>query len=387
MSEYQCVKFRAVDRPLTTEQMEFMGHQSSRADFSKWGYDVEYHYSSFRGDIDGMLRNGYDVFLNWSKYGDRGIRLRLPAGLPFPESVWSKYLGIKAIEWRPDEAGPAGNLAITPAFEEAYDEFYDLEEILEAAIKLRGLLIGGDLRALYFAWLCCLYDYHDDPEIRTEPPVPHGLSSIPRQLESLLEFFTLDPLAIDAAAENVPAFDPTVAQKDAIRAWIDSLSEPRRIAIIQRLLSDDPVALKTELRADLRDHQPAAEWPVSTLDRTVNQLLQSCAALREQEVAKEQRALAEEAKRKAEKEERLRQARLLAMKSNPEAWLKKVDELVKIRGTDSYREAASILADLREAIGGYEGAKFARQHAAHLIEKHPTLNVLKSSLRKRQLWD
>lgn len=60
-----------------------MDRQSSRAEFSKWDFSVEYHYSFFRGDIDGMLRNGYDIFVMDSNIGRRELRLRLPMGLPF----------------------------------------------------------------------------------------------------------------------------------------------------------------------------------------------------------------------------------------------------------------------------------------------------------------
>ncbi len=90
MSEYQVVKFRAIDRPLSDKQLEFMERQSSRAEFTKWEFKVEYHYSSFRGDVDGMLRNGYDVFLTYSNYGCREIRMRLPNGLPFAKRVWAR---------------------------------------------------------------------------------------------------------------------------------------------------------------------------------------------------------------------------------------------------------------------------------------------------------
>ena len=62
-------------------------------------------------------------------------------------------------------------------------------------------------------------------------------------------------------------------------------------------------------------------------------------------------------------------------------------QLAFARGTDNYKAAADILADLREAIGGKEGDKIARRHAAHLAKKYPTLNQLKSSLRKRGLLD
>ena len=51
------------------------------------------------------------------------------------------------------------------------------------------------------------------------------------------------------------------------------------------------------------------------------------------------------------------------------------------------KAAAEILSDLREAVSGDEGDKITRRHAAHLAKKHPTLNHLKSSLRKRGLLD
>ena len=102
MSGYQIVEFRAIDRPLTEKQLAFMERQSSRAEFTKWGFKVEYHYSSFRGDIDAMLRNGYDIFLNYTNYGDREIRLRLPSGLPFPKNVRSKYISTGGLKWSAD---------------------------------------------------------------------------------------------------------------------------------------------------------------------------------------------------------------------------------------------------------------------------------------------
>jgi hypothetical protein len=45
------------------------------------------------------------------------------------------------------------------------------------------------------------------------------------------------------------------------------------------------------------------------------------------------------------------------------------------------------LADLRDALEGEQGNQISRKHAAHLAQKYPTLNLLKSSLRKEQLLD
>ena len=71
----------------------------------------------------------------------------------------------------------------------------------------------------------------------------------------------------------------------------------------------------------------------------------------------------------------------------PDKWLRQAEQLVDARGTDNYKAAADILYDLREAIGGEEGERIARQQAAHLAKKYPTLNHLKNSLRKRGLWE
>jgi len=56
---------------------------------------------------------------------------------------------------------------------------------------------------------------------------------------------------------------------------------------------------------------------------------------------------------------------------------------VNLRGQESYLEAADILADVREALGGEQGHKIACKHAAELVKKNPTLSRLKSALRKK----
>ncbi|MGD9857462.1 MAG: hypothetical protein AB7U20_21175 [Planctomycetaceae bacterium] len=56
MSEYQYVEFRAVDRPLTDAELDFANQQSTRAEVSRWSLRNEYHYGSFRGDVQGPRR-------------------------------------------------------------------------------------------------------------------------------------------------------------------------------------------------------------------------------------------------------------------------------------------------------------------------------------------
>lgn len=387
MSEYQIVIFRAIDRPLTDKQLEFMECQSSRAEVTNWEFKVEYDYSSFRGDVDGMLRNGYDISLIYSNYGGREIRMRLPSGLPFAKSVWSKYTSAEGLEWSADKSGNAGILTIAPYLDEADDEVWEFDDYLSATARLREMLIAGDLRALYVLWLCTATSSSDnDEEAEVEPPVPHGLGALPDEAADLLAFFEADPLLVDAAAIGIPTFDAQGSQYDSINAWLSKLADSRRNRILQRLLAEDPVALKAELLSEIRESQHVVTWPVEPPTRNLAQLLQSCKHLRHKEDEKRKKQAAAKAKREAEKAEKERQARMIQMLADPDAWLKKASKLVEERGTDNYREAASILADLRDALGGDQGAKIARKHAAHLARTYPTLNVLKSALRKCGLF-
>ena len=93
MSEYQYVAFRAVDRPLTDAELKFANSQSTRAEISRWSFQNEYHYGDFHGDVNGLLRRGYDVHLHYANFGVRTVAFRLPAGLPFPKPLWSQYIG------------------------------------------------------------------------------------------------------------------------------------------------------------------------------------------------------------------------------------------------------------------------------------------------------
>ncbi len=43
MSEYQYVGFRAIEKPVSEENLEYMHKQSSRAEITPWSFGNEYH--------------------------------------------------------------------------------------------------------------------------------------------------------------------------------------------------------------------------------------------------------------------------------------------------------------------------------------------------------
>lgn len=385
MSEYQFVGFQAVDAPLNDKQLEFARRQSTRAEVTRWSLSCEYHYSSFRGDIHGLLRQGYDVFLQYTSYGSREIKLRLPGGLPFAGSVWSKYVDGQHLEWKRDAKGSGGILSLHP-FHEAGDVVMVQEKqlILDALIAVRERVMIGDLRALYVLWLCASDGDYIDPAEMIEPPVPHGIAEAATYGGEILAFFGLDPLLLAAAGQNV---DPAPADetRDLAARWVNAQGEQPAKDTLLRLLIGDTAGEKARLLAEIRDSCSLGGWPTSDKQRTLDELLQKTTALRAEEDAKQVRRDQAKAEREAAKKERERAIRMQQMRIDRDKWLRESERLVAARGTHNYKAAAEILDDLREAIGGEEGAELARRQAASLAKKHSTLNHLKSSLRKRGL--
>jgi hypothetical protein len=152
-------------------------------------------------------------------------------------------------------------------------------------------------------------------------------------------------------------------------------------------LIGDTTSVKANLLAQIRDSRTPDGWPSSDRQRTLDDLLRKTAALRGEEDAKQVRKIQAKAKREAAKADRERADRMKEMLKHPGKWLRESERLVDAGGTHNYKAAAEILHDLREAVDGDKGDKIARHQAASLAKAHPTLNHLKSSLRKRGLLD
>jgi hypothetical protein len=388
MSEYQFIAFRAVDRPLDDRQLEFAEQQSSRAKLSRWEMSVEYHYSEFRGDVDGLLQRGFDVFLQYTNYGTHEIRMRLPQGLPLPTKTWKQFVDGERLSWKPDRKGKAGILRLCPFIESGQiEQVWDFDSYLDGLVGLREQLITGDPRPLYAMWLCASTDDYLDPDKTSSPSVPAGLSEMTQHASELLDFYGLDPLLLLAAGEAAVPVPDTASQSQQLDHWVGGLSKTKAKELLTRFLTDDPTTVKAEVMAEIRDCHSTPTWPLSPNERSLEDLISRAKELRSIANKKAAKKAAAAAKRKAAKTKRERQARMKKMLTAPKQWLSEADKLADARGTSNYEAAADILADLQEAIGGTEGKTITRKHAAHLAKKHPTLNRLKSSLRKRGLLD
>lgn len=287
MSEYQSVVFQAVDGALDDEQLEFARRQSSRAKVSRWSFSVENHYSSFRGDVDGLLRRGYDVYLSYTNYGSREIKLRLPHGMPVAKNVWSKYIDGEQLNWKGDAKGSGGILTLRTSHEAGeLDQVWDTQKYLDAAVDVRERLIGGDLRVLYLLWLCAADDDHNDPVEMIEPPVPHGIAESATYGGEILAFFGLDPLLLVAAGMDVDAA-PTAESQDHVARWVNALDEQPVKDMLLRFLTGDMASVKRKILAEIRGLKTPDDWPTSDKRRSFDELLRKTSVLRTNDAAKQ----------------------------------------------------------------------------------------------------
>jgi hypothetical protein len=373
MSEYQFVHFLAIDRPLDEEQLEFMRRQSSRAEITPWEFTNEYHFGDFHGKTLEMLRRGYDVHLHYANFGIRRLMFRLARGLPCDLKTFKAFKPRYGVAWHQDKTGEGGILEIQPDADAAtYDDnLFDGAGELHTMAPIRELLIGGDLRPLYLAWLACA---GDDGSL--EPPVPAGLADLPRPLAALADFYEIDEDLLTAAAARSPTLSDTDDADETLTAWIEKQSKDELRGIVRRMLQTNAPASRAEILAQIGDSVKAPAWPTAEPTRTLADLRQAADEIRE--ARHRQEKIARDAARRQ---------RIAAIAADPDKSIAKVNELVKERSTRSYEQAAQLLADLREALGPKSGPARAREIAQKLRKAHPRNRLLISALRKHQLLD
>jgi hypothetical protein len=373
MSEYQFIHFLAIDRPLDEEQLEFMQEQSSRAEITPWEFTNEYQFGDFHGNAIEMLRRGYDVHLHYANFGIRRLMFRLPAGLPCDRATFDAFCVDPGVEWIADKKGRGGILAIDPEADAGTydDDLYDASALLPKIAPVRELLIGGDLRPLYLAWLACNFD-----EESLEPPLPAGLDKLTSALDALADFYAINTdLLAAAAAQSPPAPKPSDADKMFDR-WIAKQPPESLRKLVRRLLAGDAAATRAETLSQIRDEVGAAVWPLAKPARTLAELRKSAEMLREQRLRQER-----------QRKEAARRERLAAIAADPDKAIANVEKLVKERSVAGYERAVRELVDLREALGPELGPARAAAVAESLRHKNPQLRRLTSSLRNHGLLD
>lgn len=138
--EYQYYEFRAVDRPLTPEQMSELRALSTRAAITRNSFSNTYNYGDFRGNPRELMESYFDAHIYVSNFGTVIFMLRLPRTV-LPNDALDRYTtddGLDGwttdeytiLEWRRDGEPP--------------DEWIDGEGWMDQLLPIRDELARGD---------------------------------------------------------------------------------------------------------------------------------------------------------------------------------------------------------------------------------------------------
>ncbi|GAA2003947.1 hypothetical protein GCM10009799_33890 [Nocardiopsis rhodophaea] len=371
MSEYQYYEFLAVDRPLDERQQAEVRALSTRARVTATSFTNEYHWGDFRGDPRRMMERYYDAHLYFANWGTRHLMLRLPRALLDLETVDPYCIDPHVIAWT------SGEHLILNLFseDEAWEWVEGDEDSLSAIIGVRAELAAGDLRALYLAWLAGYgtwerdedaFDYDDEDEF--EPPVPAGLGSLTAPQRALADFLRLDADLLTVAAQASP---PVAASRDDPRElarWIKELPSGDKEKLLVQVAQGHGARVQMELLRRFR-----GEPDISRDDRprrTVAELLDAAADIRQQRQRQAAAVRAEQEERRAQERALAREKRLDTVARDPETSWARVDALIDSRRPSDYDVAVEILQDLQAvASRGGDAERFAERFT-RLRQRH-----------------
>ncbi len=370
MSEYQYYEFQAIDRPLTPEEQAIVARLSSRVEPHPRQAVFVYNYGNFRGDPAEILTQYYDALLYIANWGSRRLMFR------FPSSV----LDLKGVQayCRPPIVEDYISCSTVGEYAVLNIEFRDEERggwvagegWLPSMIGLRDDILRGDYRALYLAWLK-MPEVEDLLDSVVEPPVPPGLNDLSPALRSFMEFFAIDELLVQVAAEA--SSDRRATSDDWLRETIVQLPAEERDAFLLRLVRGEP-HLPVELNQRLRQLAPMPGPEPYSPPRTVEQLLTEVQEKRRRERIR----LAQEAKA-----ERVQELETLAQRQ-AQVW-QEVDALIQKSQSQAYQQAVQLLVKLQE-VAVYQGQEAAFQERLnHVHDRYRSRHSLLDRLRKAGL--
>ena len=352
MSEYQYYEFLAIDRPLDRVAQEALRKISSRARITATSFTNQYEWGDLKGDPRKFMEKWFDLHLYIANWGTRRLMMRLPKRFlnpadvdPFLRKV--DWVGI----WTSDDRSI---IDICRDEVESDDDWDDGSGRLAALAPLRADVLSGDFRLFYLLWLTAVQDeLIADDEVEPLPSV----APLTGALEAFAEFFGVDPDLVQAAAER--RTDVAATSADDLREVLAVIPEREKVELLLRVVEGDP-HVAAEIRSRLRKRPPAsmAHRNVATLRRRAQEIAQA----RENAAAERRQA---ERRRQAEEAERVRRARLMALKQRGASVWRQIEEDIERRNAPAYDRAANLLVDLR-ALAAEEGsqADFSRRLAS-----------------------
>lgn len=359
MSEYQYYEFQAVDRPLDKAAQEALRSISSRARITATSFTNHYEWGDLKGDPRKFMEQWFDLHLYLANWGTRRLMMRVPKRFLNHADI-DPFL--REVDWV--EVRTSGDNVIVDIHRdevEPGDDWDDGSGWLAALAPLRANVLSGDFRLFYLLWLTAVQEERvADDEV--EPL--SGTGPLTGALEAFAEFFDIDRDLAEAAAESRTG-DVTIP-KDSLREALGAITEGEKTELLLRVIEGDG-HVAAELKSRIGSEHRASP---SGSHRTVGELRARAQEIREAKEHTEAERRAAERRRQAEEAEKVRRARLKALKQRGEGVWREIEAEIERRNASGYDRAAGLLSDL-QALAVEEGnhADF-RHRLASIRNRH-----------------
>jgi hypothetical protein len=341
MSEYQYYEFVAVDGPISDDGLRYARGCSSRAEVSRFRWHNVYHFGSFHGSEETLLRH-YDAHFYIANWGTVRLGLALPAaslpreavepylrgGERYEDTLTFKGVGGRCIVWW--ERNEEGGWCQTEG-----------EGVLDQLIGVREELLRGDYRALFLGWLA---DFSPDEWINPKdksvllPPIPGALDRLSSAQAALIKHFPVDRDALDVAASLSRV---STSERIPIATVVQGLPVSEMRMLLERVAEGEGSKVMAELNR-LAIAPPAAAG-VSTLSCV--DFAAKVGVVRDARLKAEAKAAAAQRQREAE----ARRQRLASVMERADTIWAGLDPLMDQKVTAAYDQVADQLKDLRDA--------------------------------------
>lgn len=382
MSEYQYYEFLAIDRPLTTNEMEELRAISTRAEITPVSFVNFYSWGNFKGDPDKLMERYFDAHVYVANWMTSIFKLRIPKEALSKETVAalsaSEAIEFKAtknhwiVTWRLDESEDYGR------FEQEEGRGW-----MARLAPVRDELLRGDLRSLYIGWLATVsWGITDDDD--SEPIQVNGLGQLTSAQRSLAEFLEVDDDLLAGAGIGSPAAQDEKATRKEMDSWIDELTKDEISEILKQILSgkgrqaERAVLNRFEAwRRDLKGDGGEASR------RTVRELQANALIAEKIRLQKErEKRTRQEAKQRKEREAYLQKL----SKDFPGAW-KSVQRTVETGSGLAYEKACQALVDLSEAYAAHASKERFQEQLRKFMAGNLKRKALVQRLMKAGIWD
>jgi hypothetical protein len=345
MSEYQYYEFRAVDRPLSKQEMGALRAISSRADITPTSFVNTYNWGDFKGNPDALMKKYFDAFVYVANWGTHRFMMRVPRWA-LKEAALSAYC-----------AGDSATVQETGDFvvlnfqsDEEEGDWEEGEGYMDSLIPVREELLNGDLRCLYLGWLLCAQSEELD-EDDMEPPVPPGLAKLSEPLQEFAEYLRIDDDLVEVAAEASVPLGAMGPSEEELAAWIAAMPEAKKDALLLEAATGENPNFRVELLRSFRQDRVSSEGHSEQPAPRHRKVLELLSAAESRAAERERREAERQAAERArlEREKAAARAKYLETLAGREkqVW-EQVSELIHTKQPKNYDQAVNLLVDLRD---------------------------------------